>query len=150
MKINYSNLQIITSNIIQSSIESSDGFMIYTDNDSLMGDYSSYTTLYRELDGVYQYSNDGSVYTEPEPIIPYVPTEEELAEIERRNKINNLNAQIESLRAEIASTDYIIIKVSELSFVDKECTEYNITEIHTQRQALRDKINELEKEIELL
>ena len=44
-------------------------------------DYSTYTTVYREIEGGVQFSNDGSVYIEPEPIEPYVPTLEEIKEL---------------------------------------------------------------------
>lgn len=51
-------------------------------------DYSGYTTIYREIDGGVQFSNDGSAYVEPEPVPepelePYVPTLEEV----KANKI---------------------------------------------------------------
>lgn len=49
-------------------------------------DYSSYTTIYRELDNGVQFSNDGSVYVEPEIIKPKEPTEEELQAIFKSNK----------------------------------------------------------------
>lgn len=45
-------------------------------------DYSTYTTIYREIEGGVQFSNDGSVYVEPE-LEPYVPTLEEV----KANKI---------------------------------------------------------------
>lgn len=31
-------------------------------------DYSDYTTIYRQGEGFVEYSNDGSVYVEPEPV----------------------------------------------------------------------------------
>lgn len=46
-------------------------------------DYSEYTTIYREIEGGVQFSNDDSVYVEPEPTPepePYVPTLEEVQE----------------------------------------------------------------------
>jgi len=55
-------------------------------------DYSAYTTIYREVENGVQFSNDGSVYKEPEapepvPVPePYIPTKEELAEQEKRRK----------------------------------------------------------------
>lgn len=156
MKIKQNQLAIVSYNLIKTNIMSEDGFEIYTDSDLLLGDYSSFTTLYSELDGEYLYSNDGSVYVEPEPYIPpippspYIPTEEELAEIERQNNIAEINSQIESLKLQISSTDYIIIKVSECSFVGKECEEYDMIAIHAERQLIRDKINALEKELEVL
>lgn len=54
------------------------GFKIFTENDALIGDYSSYTTLYRTVDGGFQYSNDGSVYEEPIPEPVPEPTLDEV------------------------------------------------------------------------
>lgn len=43
------------------------GFKAYRESDSLfLGDYSDYTTVYKEDDEKISYSNDGSVYVEPE------------------------------------------------------------------------------------
>ena len=52
--------------------------------------------------------------------------------------------RIAELKAELASTDYMLIKCAEYSFAGIDLP-YNIIELHTQRQALRDEINELEK-----
>lgn len=54
-------------------------------------DYEGFATVYREIDGGAQFSNDGSVYVEPvipepEEPEPYVPTEEELTAIFEQNK----------------------------------------------------------------
>ena len=62
----------------------------------------------------------------------YVPTKED---------------QIEELKEQLASTDYKIIKCSECSLAGEELP-YDIAELHTERQALRDQINELEAEDE--
>lgn len=51
--------------------------------------------------------------------------------------------QITSLKEQLSSTDYKIIKCSEAQLVGEELP-YDIAELHTERQALRDKINELE------
>lgn len=54
--------------------------------------YSGYKTIYREVEGGVQFSDDGSVYAEPEAPEqiqvpePYEPTPEELAEQEQRRK----------------------------------------------------------------
>lgn len=56
-------------------------------------DYSTYTTVYREIEGGVQFSNDGSVYVEPQPTPdpePYVPT---LEEVRERKVIEMNNAQ---------------------------------------------------------
>lgn len=61
-----------------------DGFMLSRENMDDKWDYSGFTTVYREIDGGCQFSNNGSVYVEP---IPYEPTLEEIKE----NKINQLS-----------------------------------------------------------
>lgn len=51
--------------------------------DEVLGDYSDYTTVYREVDGGVQFSNDGSTYVPPVPPAPpepYIPTLEEVKE----------------------------------------------------------------------
>lgn len=61
------------------------------------------------------------------------PTEEEIKQ-----------AQIAELKAELAGTDYKIIKCSECSLAGVELP-YDVVALHTARQALRDEINELEE-----
>lgn len=62
------------------------------------------------------------------------PTEEETKQ-----------ARIAELQSQLASTDYKIIKCSECSLAGVELP-YDIVELHTARQALRDEINELQGE----
>ena len=68
------------------------GFRIYLDaacNYSLdKGEYEKYTTMYREGDGWYELSDDGSVYVEPIAPVQPEPTEEELAELARQRQIS--------------------------------------------------------------
>lgn len=52
--------------------------------------------------------------------------------------------QIMALKAELSATDYKVIKCSEAQLAGEELP-YDIVAIHAERQALRDKINELEK-----
>ena len=51
--------------------------------------------------------------------------------------------QIAKLKAQLESTDYKIIKCSEAQMVG-EALPYDIVALHGERQALRDRINELE------
>lgn len=60
------------------------------------------------------------------------PSEEELKKIE-----------INALKKQLDETDYKIIKCSEYSLAGKELP-YNIEYLHSQRQAIRDRITELE------
>ena len=41
------------------------GFIMYKMNGQHLSDYSGFKTVYREVDGGYQFSNDGSVYIPP-------------------------------------------------------------------------------------
>lgn len=51
--------------------------------------------------------------------------------------------QIAALKAELAATDYQIIKYSEYNLAGLDAP-YDIAQLHAQRQSLRDRINELE------
>lgn len=67
------------------------GFILSREGKNWKGDYSDYTTVYREVEGGIQFSNDGSVYVEPEPIPepePYVPTLDEV----QKEKISEMSA----------------------------------------------------------
>lgn len=55
-----------------------------------------------------------------------------------------LLSDIERLKSELQESDYKVIKCAEAMSVGAEMP-YNMTELHNERQALRDKINELEK-----
>ena len=113
--------------------------------------YHGYTTLYCDIDeNSVILSNDGSVYVEPEQSEPYVPTEEELAEQEKQSNIQNLESQINELKSQLASTDYIFVKCYEASLVGKTIDEYNFEELHTERQSLREQINQLQTELSAL
>ena len=72
----------------------------------------------------YLYVNGEFVY---EPIIVTIPVEQQIAE----------------LKTQLESTDYKVIKCSEAQLLGEEIP-YDIVALHAERQALRDKINELE------
>ena len=119
-----------------------DGFRLYLDEGCKYpldnGEYAAYTTLYRKGDGWYELSDDGSVYIEP--------TEEELAELARQQQISQLTAQIDGLKAQIAASDYKVIKTYEYTLLGEQ-TEYDMEAVHAERQALRDQINSLETQL---
>lgn len=67
------------------------GFDLLDENDNIFGKYENFKTLYKEIDGGFILSNDGSVYVEPEPEPepdPYIPTLEEVQEA----KVVEMNA----------------------------------------------------------
>ena len=60
-----------------------------------------------------------------------------------RDRQSELILDIESLKSELKESDYKVIKCAEAMAVGEDMP-YNMTELHKERQALRDKINELE------
>ena len=55
--------------------------------------------------------------------------------------------EIERLKSELQESDYKVIKCAEAICINDELP-YDMTELHKERQALRDKINELESEVQ--
>jgi hypothetical protein len=56
-------------------------------------------------------------------------------------------SEIERLKSELQESDYKVIKCAEAICLNAELP-YNMTELHNERQALRDRINELESEVQ--
>lgn len=81
------SFHIVNKNIVELQGDfpiKTDGFMLSRDGEEWNGDYSDYTTVYRQIDDRVQFSNNGSVYIPPEPISepePYVPTLEEVQDV---------------------------------------------------------------------
>ena len=63
-----------------------------------------------------------------------------------RDRQSELILDIESLKSELQESDYKVIKCAEAMTIGAELP-YNMTELHNERQALRDKINELEEQL---
>ena len=57
-----------------------------------------------------------------------------------------IQQEIASLKADLSNTDYKITKCMEYQLAELELP-YNAQELHTTRQTLRDRINELESEM---
>ena len=83
--------------------------------------------------GAYQYI-DGAL----------VLDEDKLAEMLDAEKQAENAVEISSLKAELASTDYQIIKCSECMLLG-EPMPYDVAELHERRQAIRDAINKQEE-----
>ncbi len=101
-----------------------DGFKIYTEEEApaiVLSDFQSLELKYRDEDfqivGYYEVVDDS-----PEKVA----------------------AEIERLKSELTSTDYQIIKSYEYTLADKP-SPYDISALHSQRQAIRNRINELEQ-----
>ena len=105
--------------------ENTSGFCTYRLSEEQLGSFSDFTTVYDKGDDYIVFSNDGSVKQDPQP---YEPTAED---------------KICELKAILAATDYQIIKCSECQLLGQDMP-YDVAALHEQRQAIRDKINELE------
>ena len=57
------------------------------------------------------------------------------------------SSEIERLKSELQESDYKVIKCAEAMTVCAEMP-YDVASLHKERQALRDKINELESEVQ--
>ena len=62
-------------------------------------------------------------------------------------KQENIHMEIEHLKSELQESDYKVIKCAEAMAVGIEMP-YDVESLHNERQALRDKINELESEVQ--
>ena len=78
-----------------------DGFLLSREKTNDNWDYSDYTTVYRVIEGGVQFSNDGSVYVEPEP---YVPTLEEVQE-RKVAEMNTIQQAIIAQGIDVTMTD---------------------------------------------
>ena len=62
------------------------------------------------------------------------------------NPVKTTAQQIAELKAQLSATDYKVIKCSECQLLGMEMP-YDVGELHAQRQAIRDQINQLEQEV---
>ena len=72
---------------------------------------------------------------------------EKISRYMERDRRSELILDIESLKSELQESDYKVIKCAEAMAVGAEMP-YDVASLHDERQALRDKINELESEVQ--
>lgn len=108
-------------------------------------DYSAFTTVYRELDGVIQFSNDGSIYVPPAPTPepePYVPTLEEVKE-SKKQEIKAMYTSVKSSGVDVVlstGTEHFPLTDEDITFLmgkqfemaasDSELISYQDSEDH--------------------
>lgn len=83
------------------------GFNVVKENGAVYGKYEDYTTFYREIQGGFLLSNDGSVYVEPEPTPepePYEPTLEEVQE-QKVAEMNGIQQKVVANGCEVQLSD---------------------------------------------
>ena len=72
---------------------------------------------------------------------------EKISRYMERDRKSELILDIESLKSELQESDYKVIKCAEALTIGAEMP-YDVEILHKERQALRDKINELESEVQ--
>ena len=72
---------------------------------------------------------------------------EKISRYMERDKKSELILDIESLKSELQDSNYKVIKCAEALTIGAEMP-YDVASLHKVRQALRDKINELESEVQ--
>jgi hypothetical protein len=136
IKSNPPLLEIEFNEIIDLANNDLSSIILYTEGGIKCAEFHGYITIYNCDENVIILSNDGSIYVKPDEINIFIPTYEPTADDLTR-------AEIISLKVKISETDYKIIKCSEYQLVGSELP-YDIAQLHTNRQMLRDRINELE------
>lgn len=81
-----------TISILTDAAKNVSGFHLVTDAGDVYGKYEDYTTLYREIEGGFILSNDGSTYTEPEPLPEPEPMPEPTLQEVQEAKVTEMNA----------------------------------------------------------
>lgn len=101
-----------------------DGFKVYTEEEipaMVLSDFQSLELTYKDegfqIVGYYEVVDNS-----PEKVV----------------------AEIERLKSKLTSTDYQIIKSYEYALIDQPLS-YDISTLHSERQAIRNRINELEQ-----
>ena len=90
-----------------------------------------------------------AIYHKETGAVEYVEVEmtaEEIEQIEQSRIREEAIQEIASLKADLSNTDYKITKCIEYQLAELELP-YDVQELHTTRQTLRDRINELESEM---
>ncbi|MBO5144998.1 MAG: hypothetical protein J6C19_05625 [Lachnospiraceae bacterium] len=116
----------ISNNIIQITGDfpaKSNGFICFREEDEEdIWHYDDFITVYREINGGVQFSNDGSVYVAPAipgPVEPYVPTLEEIKELKKQEiKLTYQMAKSEGVDVELsAGTEHFPLSDEDITFL---------------------------------
>ena len=107
---------LVSENIVSlnGAEQNTSGFKAYREKDDMfLGDYSEFTTVYRVTENEVSYSNDGSIYVEPEypeiEDIPFAPKDDaELTEEEMlaRTSLEQRVTECEDCILELSSIVY--------------------------------------------
>lgn len=119
------------------------GFMIYCEIPH-EGDYEEYIPLFEGEDYTeYEISEVPDIAPKQLMLVDFYYRDGVLSVVYKPNEVS-ISKEIDRLKKELSDSDYIVIKSYEGSLIGKS-SEYNMSDIHDTRQAIRDKINELEE-----
>lgn len=124
---------------------------IYTDNDGVQRvevitveqQVSELSEVWKPVDLISEeqmQSNEENYIVVP---VPYDAGDHIAYRYEKRFDRRKIRDEIEALKTALSDSDYKITKCYEASLLGQELP-YDVAALHTERQALRDKINELE------
>ena len=97
---------------------------------------------YISTEEFYNNGGFGELVVENGTVKSFKPNEELWNDYKSKNKTVNTQ-EIDKLKFQLSSTDYKVIKAYEYSLAGEQ-SPYNISQLHEERQAIRDKINALE------
>lgn len=102
------NVSVISDNLVKITgkniVENTSGFHLVNNNGKVFGKYEDFTTVYKQLENGFIYSNDGSVYVEPTPEPEEALTFEELIEY-KVSEMNNAQQQVIVAGVNVTLTD---------------------------------------------
>lgn len=139
---------LMTIDFVTDKAPASDKAELYTSGGELAAVFENFNTVYKDEGKKVTYSNDGTVYTEPEVVLnPELAelTDEQKAEIAYQQKLRELESQIADVDAEFKTLDYIGIKIA----TGRAAIEEYTSEIERMTE-LADRKNELETELQEL
>lgn len=113
------NLKKVSSNVIRITGNfpiRTNGFEIYKDN-LLLGNYTSFTSIYKIIENGVEFSNNGSVYVEspPTPIAPLTPLSLEEVKTAKKQEITSV-------------CDQTIYSGIDVTFSDSHTEHFSLTE----------------------
>lgn len=120
-----------------------------------MGENLDILNIFRNIDGKIvipshlEVININNIRSDPDRPFHYKHYYYVDGEVECRYMLSTdlVEKEIDRLKKELTDSDYIVIKSYEAAMIGKS-VEYNMSDIHASRQAIRDKLNELESLIQ--
>mgnify|MGYP006896403910 CR=1 FL=1 len=127
------------------AIRKSDGYILnsYMFHDGISHDYEAEKHIFSEEVFEEKEIEELLIFPEKDWFSKHYYFRNGKIEVSYRPQTHRINQELNRLRKELQDTDYKVIKSYE-TFLIGEVSEYQMKEVHVSRQAIRNKINELE------